>query len=886
MTESQRPDSPKASGPAKDAAGAEGNPYSPFFAAWGRWVLRLRFPLLLLTLASTVLFALSARDLRSDTSIEAFLASKSTAFHVLEELRDDFGVDGLMLVIVEGDVFSEPFLRELQALHTEIEGIDIDVPSLGQRRSRPGAETAARAPTGTTTTTDALGDDFGDFGEDAGWGDEEGGSVIDEVTSLVNARQTTWKDGGLVVRGLLDEWPTADNLPALKKNVLSQPTLVGQVVGAEGRHATIVVRTAFMNQSDLQRVYDEVVRIVDSHDREGFHGLVGGAPALQSSLTRLIFSDVGRLAGAGLLLMFLIMAITFRHPLGIFAPVLVVVQAVIWTFGAMALSDVPMTMLSTILPVFVICVGIGDSVHLQSVYRDARRDGLDNHDAIVRALSSTGLPVLFTTLTTCAGLLSFRLASVDAIQQMGTFGAFGVGAALVHSLVFLPILLSFNRTSLLGVREGHPNDLLERVLDTCNGASQPTPVPGQPGQPRQASYRRRNTTLAIAGAVAIAAFVGGSQLRVYHNPVSWIPKHFPIKAAMDTLDAHLGGSADLMLLIEAPEGRTIKDRALMVGLEKLEAHIRAYRDPHVDNVVGNVQSVVDVVRESNRATHHNDQAYYGVPDTQRGVVDMLTMFENAGPDQLRRLATIDMQRTLMVVRAKWMDASSYAPLVAHIQRGVDEYLGGKAVVETGRSSADSFTVRPTGTVLNLLTIIDSLLSDLMRSFGMAFVFITLMMVALLRDWRLGILAMVPNLLPIIAVMGFMGFVGIPIDMNNILLGSIAIGIAVDDTIHFLHQFKSHFRVHHDVEAGIQHAFDHAGRAIVTTSVILVGGFCTFLAAEMANLMRWGLLVALTLLLAVIVDLVFTPALLRAIYRPRLSTETEKGSDHAPNAAVA
>ena len=234
-------------------------------------------------------------------------------------------------------------------------------------------------------------------------------------------------------------------------------------------------------------------------------------------------------------------------------------------------------------------------------------------------------------------------------------------------------------------------------------------------------------------------------------------------------------------------------------------------------------------------------------------LDMLTLFENAGPDQLRRLATVDLERTVMVVRVKWMEAGAYAPLVAHIEAGIDEYLG------------DAYVARPTGTALSMLTIVGGLIGDLMNSFGMAFVFITIMMVILLRDIRLGLLAMIPNLLPIAAVMGIMGFSGIAIDMNTLLLASIALGIAVDDSIHFLHQFQTHHKAHNDVEAAIAHTFNHAGRAIVTTSCILVAGFLVFMAADMANLVRFGLLVALTLLLAVIVDLIFTPALLRVVY---------------------
>ena len=155
-----------------------------------------------------------------------------------------------------------------------------------------------------------------------------------------------------------------------------------------------------------------------------------------------MLTDLARLGVVGMLLMLAMMALIFRHPLGILAPVLVVVQAVLWTLGTMAVLDVPMTMITNILPVFVICVGIGDSVHIQSVYRDAMQRGMEPHAAIVHAIGTTGIPVLFTTLTTAMGLLSFQFAAVDAIQDLGTFAALGVLLALVNSLVFLPAVLS------------------------------------------------------------------------------------------------------------------------------------------------------------------------------------------------------------------------------------------------------------------------------------------------------------------------------------------------------------------------------------------------------------------------------------------------------------
>ena len=166
----------------------------------------------------------------------------------------------------------------------------------------------------------------------------------------------------------------------------------------------------------------------------------------------------------------------------------------------------------------------------------------------------------------------------------------------------------------------------------------------------------------------------------------------------------------------------------------------------------------------------------------------------------------------------------------------------------------------------MLTIVGSLLDDLLRSFGLAFVVITLMMIALLGELKLGLIAMIPNLLPITMVVAFMAAAGIPVDLNNLLFGSIAIGIAVDDTIHFLHQFKVHHDAHGHVDDAIHHSLQHAGRAMVSTSVILVGGFMVMASSELSSSHMFAILVSMSVVYALGSDLIVTPALLRTFYK--------------------
>ena len=188
---------------------------------------------------------------------------------------------------------------------------------------------------------------------------------------------------------------------------------------------------------DSERVYHAVQGILDNYRSDDFKLYLSGPPALVAGLNEVMLSEMAILFALAVVCFVFMMGFIFRHALGILGPLAIVFFATAWTFGFMALMDFPLTMLTTILPTFIICVGIGDTVHLVSVYRDKRKVGTDNHEAIVAALASTAKPVLFTTMTTAVGLLSFRFATIDAIQEMGTAGAAGVFMAFFNTIIIL-----------------------------------------------------------------------------------------------------------------------------------------------------------------------------------------------------------------------------------------------------------------------------------------------------------------------------------------------------------------------------------------------------------------------------------------------------------------
>ena len=828
----------------------------PFFEGWARFVIRRRFPLLFLTVMVTVAAVYQVKTkLQIQASLESFLSAGSEAHATLEAFRDTFGRDDVFLVMVEGDVFSIEFLERLLALHRELEAIELD-------DGPNDAETVAASPPAPgpdpPTTPAGIGagdDDFGDFddawGEEGGqvddaWAGESGGTQIDEVMSLVNARKFESSDGGLLVRDLLDPFPTAETVGQVRRDAYADPAIAKQLLDANGKFTLLAVRTVRMPEEDSDRIFRTIQGIMARHQTDGFHLGVAGPPALTAYLTRTMQRDLKVLFGSALLIMVLVLAFLFRHPLGVFGPILVIVMSVVWTFASMATVGAPMTLISNIIPAFLFAVGLGDAIHLISVYRDLRRDGESNERAIEIALGNTGMPLLFTSLTTAVGLLSFNLADVEPLAHMGTAAAAGVGFALLHSLVFLPIILSFNARSLLGARKVEGGDRLDRALGALTGV----------GAAAAGTLTRRRTvaTVVIAGVLTGIAGWGVSRLDVSHNPLAWLPQDEEPSVTFRVLDRELGGSSSVQLLIETTGERGLKDLDFLRSLEALDRYLKAYEDPRFGRVVGESMSVLDIVRQTNQALHQGDEAFYRLPDTQREASDLLFLFESSRPDDMRRLSTADLRTTQMTVRLRWLDANSYVPLTDYIETGVEKHLAGHAKVGI------------TGNMLTLASTVAGLIDNLLRSFGAALVVITLFMILLLREFRLGLVAMVPNLLPVVFIMGLMGLVGIPIDMANLMLASVAIGIAVDDTIHLLYHFKAVRSEGADTESALRAAVQHAGRAMAGTTLVLALGFSVFLTGSMSHLQRFGGLIALTAVVALLVDLIFCPALLRLTYR--------------------
>ena len=378
------------------------------------------------------------------------------------------------------------------------------------------------------------------------------------------------------------------------------------------------------------------------------------------------------------------------------------------------------------------------------------------------------------------------------------------------------------------------------------------------------SARGRWATIGVAIVLTGVAGYGITLVRVHHDVLSWVPPGTPIREAFETVDDTLGGSANIQLLITAKTERGMKDERILSGIERLETRVKDFVHPKTKTkIVSNVRSIIDVLREIRRALNGGGAEEYRLPEGPEKTGQYFGFVETQAPDDLGRMMTLDAKIAQVTIGLKWLDATSYIPLTDEIEKAVAEEI-----------PEELAHVSLTGTVYTLLSTEGLLLLDMLRSFGVALLVISFIMLGLLKDWKLGLIAMVPNLLPIAYIVGLMGLFSVPVDMMNLMLASIALGIAVDDTIHLLHHFKVQHALTGDVELSIRIALRDTGRALVITSVILALGFFVYMMSDINGLQRFGSLIGVTVIIAVVIDLVVTPALLRLAYKtePRAATK--------------
>ncbi|MFH1491078.1 MAG: efflux RND transporter permease subunit, partial [Pseudomonadota bacterium] len=594
----------------------------------------------------------------------------------------------------------------------------------------------------------------------------------------------------------------------------------------------------FLTDHENSALVMGVQKVISKYKAPDFKIWLAGSPVITDVLKRSMIKDAQTFVKLVILTIGICLFVMFRRVTGVVLPLLIVAFAVLTTIGLMALFNIPLTLPTNILPSFILAVGVGAAVHILSIfYLKFERSG-NREEAICHALGHSGLAVLLTSLTTAAGLASFGTAEVAPIGHLGVFAGIGVMAAFFYTIILLPAFLAVIpiKTKKLNEKKSNP-ERMDRFLTFIARFS--------------TGHAKSITAL---GLVIIALSLAGvARLSFSHNPLVWFPERFPIRGATEKVDREMRGSVAMEVIIDTKRENGLYDVDILNRMEKLAREIEKIERGKM--FVGKTVSLADMLKEIHRALNENRSEYYVIPQDPKLIPQELLLFENSGSDDLEDVVDSQFRLARFSIKVPWGDAIRYMPFLIEIETRFGEAFKGKAEIST------------TGILTLLVRTLYAAIHSAAKSYVIAFVVITLMMILLIGSVRIGLISMIPNLLPVVLTLGLIGWFGMLFDMFTMLIGSIAIGLAVDDTVHFMHNFRRYVYETGDVSSSVERTLRTSGRAMLVTSIVLSIGFFIYMFASMRNFYYFGLLTGITIITALLADFLLAPALMALIRHP-------------------
>lgn len=624
------------------------------------------------------------------------------------------------------------------------------------------------------------------------------------------------------------------DLARLREQALANPIYAGNLVSADGRASAIVLELHDIPEAEFNRQgIDEQVLAIAQEERGDAEVFITGAPRVKAETSRALLGDLRSVVIASIVVASIVAYCSFRTVRGVLVPLSTITIALIWTLGSMTWSGRSLNLVTTIIPPLLLSIGFAYTVYilsaiLEAVEAGARSEGAAGSRAAARqepvahALAEISLSMAMNALTTGIGFLSCAISPIAAIAEFGIFSTVGTLAVTIVSFTFTPAVFVLL-------------PLPERVV-THRG---PSRIDALFERLAHFDIRYRKHIFAAAGVLCAVALYGVTRVDVSNDLIENFLPGAPVRVHFETINDRLGGANAFHVVVEARERDAFKqpkNLAIIADLQKWLA-----RRPEV----GSATSIVDHLKTINWAFHDNDPASLSIPGST-AAIDQLLFF--GATDDLRQLVDSRYQVTRILVRARTSKGAALHALFADIQSYLETKL------------PRDLSGQATGNIVLVNKAIDGLSRGQGQSLVIATVSIYLIMALCFASFRIGLLALVPNFLPVLVYFGTMGLAGVELNTVTGLVACIVLGIAVDDTIHYMLRFGEEARAHGDETAGTVAALRGVGRPVTYTSLALCLGFLTLTATNLRSFIQFGALSSFTLLVAWILDVTLTPAL--------------------------
>jgi predicted RND superfamily exporter protein len=619
-----------------------------------------------------------------------------------------------------------------------------------------------------------------------------------------------------------------------------------------------------------------------------------GTPSMMGQMQG-VLNQMAVLGTLMVLIFSLLLWVLFRSASALVWPMVTIALSVAWCWGITVWMGITVSTMIALTVLLIFAVGIADCVHVMSAYFSFRRDGQEHYAALSHAYEKVSLAILLTTLTTSAGVSVLATSNLEPIKVFAIMSALGVILAFFFTIVLLPVLLDLWHPAAVGSEE--KPSLADRIgakwnalrhkrklfiglsiallvflsLGLMVGAfinfvigltywiinSQERILARVPSIVQRSPY----LILAIFGSGFVVCAYGATKILIDTNIAEMFKADHPLTIAVEVVDQNMSGAQNMEIMIDTGTSDGMLDAQLLDAVDRLQTRI----EERYPDIIGRTNSLANIVKDTNQKMNEDNPDFYRIPESDQAISQLLFMFNSANPEDRRNIVSDDYSRSHISVTARNLGSYEYKELFEAISIDVEETFSS---VENNFPSLD---VNLTGSMATLMVMADEVANSQFNSFALALLIVSLIMIVSLGSFRGGIMGMVPNAIPAFLAFGLMGLFGIPLDTDTLLIAPIILGIAVDDTIHFMTHYRVELSKTGSIAAALESAIREVGQAVMFTTMVIGLGFAVLSFSDYLGMAKVGFFGSLAIFVALLCDLFLIPAMI-IVFKPKFGVK--------------
>ena len=578
-------------------------------------------------------------------------------------------------------------------------------------------------------------------------------------------------------------------------------------------------------------VFKKLIPIIDAFEKKTTLDVrVSGMPYIRTINAQNIIDEIQLFVLGALLITGIIFFFFFRSYRATFITLLVVTIGVTWAFGFIGLFGYEITVLTALIPPLIIVIGVPNAVFLINKYQQEIKLHGQQAKALQRVISKIGNATLMTNITTASGFATFVFVKSQLLREFGILASVNILSIFVLALLIIPILYSFMEPP----KKKHLNHLERKWMENVVNWM-------------EKMVREQRITIYITTVIVIIlGIIGLYQIRVSGSLIEDMPKTKAFYKDIKFFEKEFGGIMPLEILIDTKKEKGVMKLSTLKRMDKINEVIESF--PELSRPV----SVVNLVKYSKQAFYKGNPKYYQLPTSQeQSYIFEYTKNSDGNSDMLNNFVDSTGQYARITTFMKDVGTDKMNDIQERLQQVVKKEF-----------PEERYNVSFTGKALVFLKGTNYLISNLVFSLSLAIFLIALFMAWMFRSFKMILISIIPNMLPLLITAGLMGFFGIPIKPSTILVFSIAFGISVDDTIHFLAKYRQELMANNwKIRRSVYAALRETGVSMFYTSIVLFFGFLVFTVSSFGGTIALGGLVSITLLFAMVSNLLLLPSLL-------------------------